>query len=249
VKFVIVSAPRTGSTLLAQTLNNTPGVVCHGELLLSGQVRGYRDGFDPFTATAEQRKARSTRLLQARDTDSREFVKTAMKRPAKAVGMKVIYNDLLQTRWRDALQWLLDTPDLHWIHLQRRNLLRRYVSERVMHAGGAIHSAMGGRAKRRVQVEIDINDFQARCAQLEAERQHVVQLIGDRPLMDVFYEELSSETGTVVAGVCQMLGLETLPESITPALKKVGTDDLAQSVSNYNQLLDNELTRHWTQSR
>ena len=118
-----------------------------------------------------------------------------------------------------------------------------------MHAGGAIHSGMGGKAQRRVQVEIDINDFQARCTQLEEERQHVIQLIGARPLLDVFYEDLSSDTGTVVAGVCQMLGLESLPESITPALKKVGTEDLAQSVSNYDELLGHDLTRHWTQSR
>ncbi|PLW68683.1 hypothetical protein C0039_11785 [Pseudohalioglobus lutimaris] len=245
VKFVIVSAPRTGSTLLAKTLNSLPGLICHGELFLPNQVRGYRDGFDPFAATEEQRKTRSANLLQLRNTDACEFLETALYRPEMAVGMKVIYNDLLQTRWRDALQWLLAAPDLQWIHLQRRNPLRRYVSERIMQSGGAIHSGMGGKAKGQIQVKVDIEAFQERCDQLDAERQRVVQTIAGRSVLDVFYEDLSADIGGTVASVCKALGIDTSPACIAPALNKVGAEDLALSVSNYAELLDNDLTRHW----
>lgn len=245
MKFVIVSAPRTGSTLLTKTLNSIPDITCHGELLLPGHVRGYRDGFDPFTATPEQRKTRSTGLLQNRDRDARAFLMHAFERPEAAVGMKIIYNDLLQPRWHEALDWLLAAGDVRWIHLRRRNALRRYVSELIMHSGGAIHSGPGGKAKGQVQVRVDLNAFQARCSEIEAEQQRVMQTIGDKPVLDVFYEDLSADTGGVAAKLCQSLGIDVSPDSITPALKKVGADDLATSVSNYEELINNDLTRHW----
>ena len=54
VKFVIVGAPRTGSTLLVKTLNSLDGVCCHGELLNVPMVRGYEDGFDLLTASGRR---------------------------------------------------------------------------------------------------------------------------------------------------------------------------------------------------
>ena len=32
-RFIIIGAPRTGSTLLVRTLNSIDGICCHGELL------------------------------------------------------------------------------------------------------------------------------------------------------------------------------------------------------------------------
>ena len=54
--FVIVGAPRTGSTLLVKTLNSLAGVCCHGELLGSQNVRGYEDGFDLVNASKSERE-------------------------------------------------------------------------------------------------------------------------------------------------------------------------------------------------
>ena len=61
VTFVIVGAPRTGSTLLVRTLNSIDGIRCHGELLGEEAVRGYEDGFDAAEATLDARQARSAR--------------------------------------------------------------------------------------------------------------------------------------------------------------------------------------------
>ena len=63
VKFVIVGAARTGSTLLVRTLNTLEGVRCHGELLGPENVRGYEDGFDLVKASKSEREARTRRLL------------------------------------------------------------------------------------------------------------------------------------------------------------------------------------------
>ncbi len=74
IKFVIVGAPRTGSTLLVKTLNNLDGVCCHGELLGPENVRGYEDGFDLVKASKSEREARSQRLLLERNSDPIGFI-------------------------------------------------------------------------------------------------------------------------------------------------------------------------------
>ncbi len=248
VRFVIVSAPRTGSTLLARTLNSVPGVCCHGELLLPNRVRGFRDGFDPLAANADERKARAGALLQQRESDPAGFVQSALTGPESAIGMKVIYEDLLQPRWRAVLNTLLTDPDLRWIHLQRQNPLRRYVSEQVMLAGGAIHSGMGGKAKSKVKVAIDIDDFQARTEQIRAQCKQIDDLLADQTAVSIFYEDLSADPGNTVAQACQLLNIDVSPDQIEPALEKVGAADLSAAISNYAALLDNELTRPWALS-
>ena len=79
-KFVIVGAPRTGSTLLVKTLNTLDGVRCHGELLGLDTVRGYEDGFDLANASKQARDDRSQRLLQARNQDPVGFIEQALER-------------------------------------------------------------------------------------------------------------------------------------------------------------------------
>jgi hypothetical protein len=62
-------------------------------------------------------------------------------------------------------------------------------------------------------------------------------------LLDISYEQLSADTASTVATACQFLGLDIVSSDIMPALKKVGAVDLSDSVSNYQDLLDNPATR------
>ena len=243
IKFFILSAPRTGSTLLVRTLNSIDGICCHGELFLPGQVRGLRDDFDPFAATPEQRKARAGKLLDARNADAANFLALALDRPEPAVGLKIIYEDFLQARWQAAFAGAIADTDTRFIHLQRHNALRRYVSEQVMHAGGAIHSDMGGGKDRKVRVEISPEAFSARCQQLEQEVRAVQSKIAARPVLDIYYEDLSDNLPSTIKNVCDFLQLPKIPRSIEPGLQKVGQDDLSESVLNYQEMLENPATR------
>ena len=242
-KFVILSAPRTGSTLLVKTLNTVPGICCHGELFLPKHVRGLEDGFDALNATPEQRQARASELLQARDSDPVDFIANALNRPSGAVGLKIIYEDLLKPRWQKVLTWMLDQPDMHFIHLVRDNALRRYISERVMQEGGAIHSGMGGGSKRKVQVSIDPLAFERRCNEIEAEALKVEEKLGGKPIHRVQYESLANDLASSIANICRFLGMEASGLQVEPALQKVGHQDLQAAVLNYQELMDHPATR------
>jgi len=241
-KFVIVGAPRTGSTLLVRTLNSLEGICCHGELL-ADFVRGYEDGFDPLTASKSERDDRASRLLQQRDQNPENFILNALNTENTATGFKALYSSLTNPRWREVTQSLLAMPDIKFIHLTRHNSLRRFVSEQIMQSGGPNHSGAGGKSEKRIKVHIDIDTYRRNTAEIEAERRQVTLRLPEKNLMDISYEQLSADTVATVTAVCQFLGLDTRPSEIKPALNKVGAADLRDSVSNYQDLLDNTATR------
>lgn len=246
-KFVIVSAPRTGSTLLVKTLNQVEGICCHGELLLPKHVRGLEDGFDTYSASPEQRQARASDLLEDRNSDPVGFVSRALESAESAVGLKVIYEDLLKPRWRDVLAWLLQQSDMHFIHLVRENTLRRYISEQVMLAGGAIHSDMGGGSTRKAQVKIDPAAFELRCKQIEAEAAAVISALGAKPLQRIRYEDLASRLPETINEICQFLDVSSGGNDMKPALQKVGQHELEGVVLNYQDILQHPVTRPFLQ--
>jgi len=241
-RFIIVGAPRTGSTLLVRTLNAIDGIRCHGELL-GDAVRGYEDGFDPVTASPEQRQQRSARLLRERDGDAGAFIRAALADTSRATGFKTVYHQFLNPRWQPVLAALLAGGGLRAIHLVRANSLRRYVSEEIAKAGGPIHSGAGGRADVPMQVHVDIDDFRASAAHSEAERHRVDALLAGTPVLETSYEQLAADTPATVAAVCAFLGITVAPDAVQPALAKVGAADLRNVVSNYDELLAHDDTR------
>jgi LPS sulfotransferase NodH len=242
-KFVIVGAPRTGSTLLVRTLNQLDGVCCHGEILGDDHVRGFEDGVDLVAMSHQERAARLERLLLERDSDPVGFVDRALEMGRAATGFKALYSALLNPRWRDVLTRLQGMDDLRFIHLTRTNGLRRFISEQILLQGGPNHSGPGGKSEVAMQVHVDIDLFERRSAELAAQARQIDALLCGQPVLPITYEALSADTVATVAQACRFLGLDTAASAITPALQKVGATDLWHSVSNYQELLDHPATR------
>jgi LPS sulfotransferase NodH len=242
-RFVIVGAPRTGSTLLVKTLNTLEGLRCHGELLGPENVRGYEDGFDLENADKAARDARSLRLLQARNSDPVGFIQRALEGNEGAIGFKALYAAFLDARWEAVVASLLYDSATRFIHLRRSNGLRRFVSEQILLAGGANHSGAGGRGDVALQVHIDIDAFLQREAELAAQAQALVALLSQQKLLEISYEQLSADTAGTVNRVAAFLGQPGAPAGVKPALKKVGAADLRDTVSNYQELLEHPATR------
>lgn len=247
-KFLIIGAARTGSTLLVKTLNSIDGVRCHGELLGPNKVRGFEDGVDLEHTSAEERRAREERLLKRRSANPLAFLYEAMSlqtssEKAGAAGFKMIYSTLSLPQWQAEIEALLADPDMWFIHLARRNNLRRYISEQIANNGGPIHSGAGGRADEPAQITVDIDAFLANNTQVEAEHAAIAARLPPERTLDVTYEGLATDTSATLHRVCAFLNVDSTGSEIKPALEKVGAKDLSESVSNYQALLDHPLIR------
>lgn len=247
-KFVIVGAPRTGSTLLVRTLNQLDGVCCHGELLGEDHVRGFEDGVDLVSMSQEERKARLERLLLERNSDPVGFIDRSLDVGGTATGFtatgfKALYSALLNPRWNNIISRLQGMHDIRFVHLTRTNGLRRFISEQILLQGGPNHSGPGGKSEVAIQVHVDIDHFQRRVAELATQASHIDALLYRQSVLPITYEALSADTVATVAQVCHFLGLDTPAPAIAPALQKVGATDLRDSVSNYQELLDHPATR------
>lgn len=241
-KFVIVGAPRTGSTLLVKTLNSIDGVCCHGELLGPEHVRGYEDGFDLVNASNNERLARTQHLLQERNSDPVDFIKKVLAPDRAATGFKALYSAFLNPRWHEVRTFLLATPNISFIHLTRGNSLRRFISEQILHEGGPNHSGAGGKSETQIKVRVDIDAFQQRSAELERECIELTALLSGQRVLNITYEELAADTASAVQRVSHFIGLDVETNAIAPALQKVGAKNLGDVVSNYQDLLKHPAT-------
>jgi LPS sulfotransferase NodH len=242
-KFVIVGAPRTGSTLLVRTLNQLDGVCCHGEILGEDYVRGFEDGVDLVTLSHQQRTARLERLLLERNSDPVAFIDRALGFHGTATGFKALYSALLNPRWSKIIPWLQGVDNIRFVHLTRTNALRRFISEQILLQGGPNHSGAGGKSEVPIKVHVNIDLFQRRCAELAGQAREISTLLSEQTVLPIAYEALAADTVATVAQVCDFLGLDTKASAIKPALQKVGATDLRHSVNNYQELLDHPATR------
>ncbi len=247
VRFVIVGAPRTGSTLLVRTLNRLPGVCCHGELLQLQKVRGFEDGFDPLKATLEERNSRAERLHEQRSRDPWAFIENALNQGALASGLKLTFDIFFHQEWESVIAQLVAQPDIKFIHLQRHNELRRFVSEQMLYAGGPIHSEAGGRNESKMTMAIDIEQFQRRHKHVQRWTNRFRSLTADREVLELSYEELAENLRCAIHTVTDFLSLPAPPTILTAPLKKVGAADLRESVTNFDELLQHPATKAYAQ--
>ena len=136
IRFLILAAQRTGSTVVGDALDQHPEISCEREMFLAGQKRPR--SYSQFLQHSHWRRLEA-RLGPARSIESylRGFFHA--EPPVRAVGMKLMYNQrgTVLDRWID-----VHRPRI--IHLVRHNAVKvivsRLTAERrgVYHVGGAI---------------------------------------------------------------------------------------------------------------
>lgn len=122
-KFVILSDARSGTSLLSETLNSHPAIVCHGEI------------FHPtptYHIKISQEEMAPEDLLSLRESDTQKFVDLVFDRPdAETVGFKM---------WRsqnaEYCNVLLNDETVAKIIYERRNILAKFSSIRLARETG-----------------------------------------------------------------------------------------------------------------
>ena len=234
--FMILTHPRSGSTLLADGLNSLPDVVSYGELFTPNyvdyMVKGYRD-------THVMRYLR--RKMPARFLA--EFVYGAYTPQIQAVGFKLFPEHFdYKQEFLPGCRWLLDNPQLKILRLVRRNLLKYYVSLELARRTKIWRVRQPEQKPPETTLMIDCAQAEKEFLQRSSRDERYKALFASHPMLDLTYEDLEFAPDASFVRVQSFLGLE--PKPVIMGLHKQENRTLPEIIENYD-----ELRRRWTGTR
>jgi LPS sulfotransferase NodH len=231
-RFVIVAAERTGTNLLVSLLNQYENCLCGSELFnpvnIAGKIIPWRDIAEPEHA----------RLNALRLADPVAFWNdlciTSLARGYRAVGFKLMYSHGLNEQ--RLLEHLIADRSLRVIHLTRRNLLRRAVSERQARATNQWAAGNGAKLEPRPPISITIDDCVESMRMVAAQQASIDSMFEDHSVLRLVYEDLAEQPQRVAARAAEFLGLP--PRAHPPEVKyqKTGAEDLSQALTGFDEL-------------
>lgn len=249
MNFIIVCPARSGSTMLRKLLNKHPQICCHGEVFGQNRVLGYSQ-HTGIKLTPDE-------ALKIREQDYVGFVEQyVFQGPRQACGFKLLYPQLFSFQFVPVLNKFLGNTELRVVHLWRRNLLARYISEvrfRVETARNA-NGRCAGPAWRwvRFRVEIARNanrtlpaNFVANAMKTEevrrvseiniAARECAHKLFASHPSVNICYEDFLQSDGEERKRLCEFLEVDyDLLPALPPKKEKssgAGADKYEQEFS------------------
>ena len=223
--FIIVADLRSGSTLLATSLDSHPAVRCHGELfhpelLPDNQVGG--GGRYRMSGAQLAARAFAGRGLGAAGFRAMVFL------PAPS-----------QPQWADAWDFLRAVDGLRVIYLTRRNALAQYASLLIARRSGVYHPydhdpILNPKNRPRLTVEVEeFHRWRQERAELFARRR---QTLAGKPSLKLGYEDLTAGWPKEIMRVQEFLGVEPLP--LLQAKQKQEQRPLSEVIANYEQVLE-----------
>jgi LPS sulfotransferase NodH len=226
LRVLVLSEPRTGSTLMMDYLNCIPGVTAVLELWAARGRIGLRRNWISKRAALRH-------------------LDYSLNLPGEIVAGKL----MLQTmRWHSATIEDLDRhfPNARYIVLYRQNMAQQYVSEKIVMLTGIWRQFDGRRYEGKVRVERD--EFIEHC---RLERELFTEVVNSPAVRErgivCSYEELSSDPQALFEERIFPL-LEVEPVTLATKMQKQNVRPLAEMVENYDEvkdLLEGEMARHY----
>ena len=240
IKFLIITQPRSGSSFLTSCLNSHPQIHCPRGSLFTKRNLSPIKGFKPGFLTVDRKKSpyykyRSSSFKRQfahrfrRNKLIHEFLSAwyARYQESEAVGFKVNYSQI--SKYPATISWVKQN-DVKIIHLVRKNLLKRHVSNKIAVTRDVHHSK---EALKPIKVFIDpkilLEDFRRRQNRFERYR----KLFRDFPFLEVSYESMVADQNTETGKVLKFLGMNQLM-ALTTDLVKVNPDSLGEIIENYD---------------
>ena len=226
-KFVVIATARTGSNLLISLLRNHSDMRVHGERFthLNGKT--------------------------CRQIYHAVYPKKSLK---KVVGFKIFYCDPQNTKDREVWKLLQNDTTIKIIHLQRKNLLRSYISYLIARKTRVwiihrnllrfyISYLLAGKTKAWIsyrtnsnskKVYVNINELFERYEYTKKCINRINAEFKNHSILNLTYEELNTDQEMAMKKVFDFLGVSY--QKVTCSLKKQNTERIEDLVSNFSEL-------------
>jgi LPS sulfotransferase NodH len=233
--FFILTAPRSGSTVLTRTLDQHPQIFCAGELFHPSDKIYHPEWHFPFIGV-KKKKGFSRQIFSVTNyikgyTSGVSFIKKFYNtRNEKAIrGFKLMngHTKDFPTIWN-----YLKGQDLKIIVLIRKNTFREALSSFRARKIGVFHSAEDSSLADK-KINVDAALLKKRVDELEAINANLLQLSEGKDRIIITYEEFE-EWQTMLDKVFDFLNVEKI--EMQPELRKISAANWRNGVENYQQV-------------
>jgi LPS sulfotransferase NodH len=162
----------------------------------------------------------------------------------KAAGFKMMYSHPLDDHDCGIWDELENMEGLHVIHLKRRNMLRSIVSMRIAKKQGVWLSTQKGTPEAGPKkVRFEKKELEEMFLQTKAWQNNGAQTFRNHPILDVYYEDLTTDRDREMKRIADFLGVHQIkPRTI---LKKQNPENLSSLVENYAELKNDFAGTEW----
>lgn len=208
-RFIVLSRPRTGSTMLITFLNSHPNVHSEWEIFKTLNGRNYKD----------------------------VLAKAFGKEPyyIKAKGFKIFYNHPLDDESNDIWDNLMEMDNLWVIHLKRRNIFRTLISWKIASIQGVWEVTSSDRnISKNKAVTFTAKELEEGFEQTRMWEKYGDEMFKNHPLVSVYYEDLVNDPEGTFCKITDFLGVQNVKPKTN--LKKQNPERLRDLVKNNDDL-------------
>ena len=222
-KYIVLSHPRSGSSLLMNCLRQHPEVISYGEIFVKKRI-----GFNSKYYSND-----SKILITIRNYFPLLFLNKLIfknyPKKIKAVGFKLFKN---HTHFAKIYKWA-KVNNVKIILLHRHNLLEAYISYMIDLNSNSFVS-IKSKTPSDHHVTIDKIDFKKYVDEHQLLIDSYKELSKTNEILEVTYEELNINLDNTFKKLTQFLGVEN--KIIPPKTEKIETRSVREVITNYDVL-------------
>lgn len=235
LRFLILSRGRTGSTLLQQLLDSHHECVCFEEVFADRPLPPLPEDYPAGRADAVRDSAGLRETSPTRFMDEFLFADHYAD-DVRAVGFKLFYMHARSADGGALWDSLQSDTAIRIVHLQRRNILRMFISMKIANQTGAWWSLDGMPELNQRKVVVDPVEFEHYVAQLELARRQGNELFAKHPVFQIAYEEIEHYQSDDRRLQDLLEFLELAPQTLRTPMQRQNPERLEALISNYEEL-------------
>ncbi len=256
-KFILLTYRRTGANYFLDMLRSHPAIIAFATMLEEGRTSFIYPGYpSPYCK----------RTIQYRNKYPIDFIDSRVfgnySKDIDAVGFKIVY----ETGFPFVLDYLLKQPDVKFIHLQRRNTLRLYLSDMIAtktNVWGAVtkeneylfknnkaesFTKVVEKKENRIlpdgfTIKLDYNECLKEFIKINEFANKYKNCFASDRIINIYYEDLLINLDEELIKVQDFLGVDY--HSLSSRFIKINNSKLSDIIENYAELKGQFAESEW----
>ncbi len=234
-KFVIITLPRSGSTVLVKSLDTHPQIFCAGELFyFPGNIYHTECQFPfwrlRFLPNKINYLINIPRVLVRLNKFMDDFYLPKSKTGVKAIGFKMMYQHIL---YMPGIMHYLEKNRVKVILLTRKDILRNVLSDMKARESGIYHNESGNQQPMSKKFHVNLQALNEKIKETQMWANKLEVVAKNLETLNIDYADLEN-WDSIMEKIQTFLGVEY--RQLTQASRRLNPTALHDMVENFEEL-------------